>query len=266
VDRLKRGGASVRFCNPLGPSPIKLIRRNHKKIAVVDDRIVYLGGINFSDHNFAWHDMMLRVEDRDLASLIARDFGATWEGKSRSTDCSVGPLRLISLNGRSNAKRVGPILDSISSAQRSIDVVSAYLSHPFTHHLAEARRRGVRIRVLTPGKNNYPNLARHILQTAYEHDFEVYRYQGMSHLKAMLIDEELLITGSCNFDLMSYHLQEELIVMTRDRSLGNGFVERVWAPDFAVADRTLGRPTLGTLWGNGIVRLTAGLVGLMALT
>ncbi len=55
-------GVGVRFGNPLGPSPSNVVRRNHNKTAVFDDPIAYPGGINFSGHNFARHDMMFGVE------------------------------------------------------------------------------------------------------------------------------------------------------------------------------------------------------------
>ena len=150
VRRLRKGGAGVRFGNPLGPSPLNLARRNHKKIVVVDDRITYLGGINFSEHNFAWHDMMFRVEDLGLGRLLSSDFRASYEGRPRAYDRMVGPLRVISLNGHGNAKGFEPIFEAMAAARHSIDVVSAYLSYPFTDHLAAARRRGVEVRVLTP--------------------------------------------------------------------------------------------------------------------
>jgi len=265
IRRLRGKGTQVRFCNPIGPSPVNLVRRNHKKIALVDDRIVYLGGINFSDHNFAWHDMMFRVEDEDLARCVAADFRSSWAGRPQAADRIVGSLRLISLNGRSNERWAHPILVAIDSARSSIDVVSPYLSHPFTRYLAAAKGRGVRVRVLTPGRNNKPNLAGHILQTAHRHDFELFQSDGMSHLKAMLIDDELLIAGSSNFDFLSYHMLEELIVMSRDRAMVEEFVERVWAPDFAAALTVRFRPTLRTWWGHGAVRLAARIADFLAV-
>lgn len=264
--RLRAGGVGVRFGNPLGPSPVRLIRRSHKKVAAFDDRIVYLGGINFSDHNFAWHDMMLRVESRELASLVADDYRASWEGRPVSFDRTVGPLRLISLNGRGNRDGFQPLLNAIDGATRSIDVVSAYLSHPFTRHLARASERGVRVRVLMPGRNNKSNLARHILERAHRGGFEVIRYPGgMSHMKAMTIDDELLVVGSSNFDFMSLHILEEHVVMTRDADLLEAYRERVWKPDTERACVDPVRSSIGTRLGDLTVRLCAGLAANLAL-
>jgi cardiolipin synthase A/B len=267
VRRLESEGVGVRFSNRLGPNPAQLVRRNHKKIAVFDGRVAYLGGINFSDHNFAWHDMMFRVESDDLAAVLDEDFLATWSGQPRALDREIGPLRLISLNGCSNERGIRPVLDVVAGARRSIDVVSAYLSHPFTAHLAAARRRGVRVRVLTPSRNNKANLARHILEEASRSGFEIYRYAGgMSHMKAMLVDDEILIAGSSNFDFMSYHILEELVVITGDRGMIDAFTGRVWQPDLAGTRAMSVRSSVGTRLGHAAVRLSAAVAGSMALT
>ena len=265
VRRLRKGGAGVRFGNPIGPWPVNLLRRNHKKLVVVDDRVAYLGGINFSDHNFAWHDMMFRVEDSRLAQLLSADFQASYEERREASDRFVGPFRVISLSGRGNAKGFGPVFEAMAAASRSIDVVSAYLSYPFTAHLAAARRRGVQIRILTPARNNKPNCARHIIQVAHRHGFDLFRYDGMSHMKAMLIDDDLLVAGSSNFDFMSYHILEEIVVMTRDRAMVDAFVEQVWAPDLSSATKADIRSSLGSKLGNAAVRLGAAVAGMLAL-
>jgi cardiolipin synthase len=266
VRRLRGQGVGVVFSNPLGPSPTKLVRRSHKKIALVDDRVAYLGGINFSEHNFAWHDMMFRVESRELASVLAEDFRATWNGTPVSMDRSVGPVRLISLNGRGNPSGLEPVMDAIRSATTSIDVLSAYLSHPFTSELGAARRRGVRVRVLTPSENNKANLARHIRMAAHHHDFELFtRPEGMSHVKAMLIDDALLVAGSSNFDFMSYHVLEELVFMSREPAMVGPFVERVWAPGFSGATSVRVSPGMGTRLGGTAVRAAAALAAAVAL-
>jgi cardiolipin synthase len=266
VRRLRTGGVGVQFSNPLGPWPANVVRRNHKKIAVFDGRVAYLGGINFSEHNFAWHDMMFRVECEDLASLLADDFQATWSGRPAAADRRVGSLRVISLNGRGNREGMAPLVEAIASARGSIDVVSAYLSSPFTEHLVEARARGVRVRVITPAENNKANLARHIVEVAHRSGLEVYRCAGMSHMKAMVVDGDLLIVGSSNFDFMSYNILEELVVMTHDRRMIDAFVDRVWKPDLAHAVATQTRSSGATKLGHAAVRIGALLAGALNTT
>ncbi|MEM7414694.1 MAG: phosphatidylserine/phosphatidylglycerophosphate/cardiolipin synthase family protein [Gemmatimonadota bacterium] len=265
VRRLRDGGARVRFGNPVGPTPLHTIRRNHKKLIVVDERISYLGGINFSDHNFAWHDLMIRIESSEMGTLLTEDFDGSWGDRPVGYDRQVGPLRVISMNGRGNHAAFAPVVDSIRGARTSIDVVSAYVSTPFTEAFGAAASRGVRVRVLTPSKNNKPNLARHVTHAAIRHGLELLRYDGgMSHMKAMVIDGDLLIAGSSNFDFMSYHILEEHVVMTRDPGLVGAFVNEVWNPDSRAATLAAERPGVGTRWGDRAVRLGAALARLLA--
>ena len=260
MKRLRAGGVRTRFGNPLGPRPFDVIRRNHKKLIVVDERIAYFGGINFCDHNFDWHDMMLRVDHPAVGRLLADDFRATWAGQARSMDHTIGGLRLTSTNGRGNAAGMTPLTEAIRGATRSVDVVSPYLSPPFTDWLGEASRAGARVRVLTPSWNNKPAFKSHVAHAARRHGFELFEYpDGMNHIKAMLIDGETLVTGSSNFDFLSFTLLDELVVMTRDRGTTDHFVERVWDPDMAAAEPVRPQLTLRTAFGHAVVRASSAL-------
>jgi cardiolipin synthase A/B len=131
----------LRITNPAGPLLVGLAARNHKKLVVVDD-VAYVGGINFSDHNFA--DLMLRIDDPDVADFLAGDFEATFAGCSRPATGVFRSLRVISLNGCSNAEGFREIMDLIAKARHHIQVVSPYLTFPFISPLARAVKRGVR--------------------------------------------------------------------------------------------------------------------------
>jgi cardiolipin synthase len=267
VRRLRDGGARVRFGKPLGPSPVRLLRRSHKKLACFDESVAYVGGINFSDHNFAWHDMMFRIECPSVAAHFAEEFRSTFAGRASCYDVEIGPLRLISMSGRGNPARFAPVIEAIRGARRRIRVASPYLTYPFTIYLTQAILRGVQVQVLMPDRNNKSNLARHILERATQSGFEILRYHGgMSHLKAMLIDDDLLVAGSSNFDFMSYHILEEHVVMTRAPSLVDAYRSRVWDPDAAAAVVEPVRSSIGTRLGDAAVRLGASIAGTLALT
>jgi len=79
---LRSRGINIKHGNAFGPTPRRLLTRNHKKVIVIDNRIAYIGGINFSEHNAAWHDMMLRIEDARVAQFFRQDFLNCWNGKS----------------------------------------------------------------------------------------------------------------------------------------------------------------------------------------
>jgi cardiolipin synthase len=176
IDDLNSRRVAVRFVNPVGPALCRFAYRNHKKIIVIDDRISYLGGINFSDHNFHWHDMMLRVDHGPAADYLGEDFLVSWDGRHFGGGIDLGTMRLISLDGRHNAAGFQPVFDLIDRATESIYVQSPYLSFPFCDHLRQARQRGVAVTVVTPEKNNKKAVEGYIRWEAARSDFDLWLY------------------------------------------------------------------------------------------
>jgi cardiolipin synthase A/B len=228
-ERLAARGAGVVFTNPLGFLATLLPARNHKKVLVMDD-VAYLGGINFSDHNFAWHDLMVRCEDRAIADYLARDFTCTYDGAPVPSEAAFPDAELFSLSGANNQRLFERLATRVERAQRRIDVVSPYLTFPFCEMLATARRRGVQIRVFTPFANNKGIVRDYLLWAAQGFGFDVYLYDRMSHMKAMLIDGEALVVGSSNFDFVSYHAQAEYVAVLTDRALIESFEREILDP------------------------------------
>jgi cardiolipin synthase len=236
IRELKGAGIEVRFTNPYGLSPRRLLSRNHKKLIVLDDRVSYIGGINFSEHNAGWHDMMLRIEDETVARFLREDFVATWNGQDRVTHRQFDGLEFFTADGRSNREAFQRVLDLIDAARLSIFVESPYITFPFYERLRAATRRGVAVKIATPEHNNwgfFRNYAR--LESARsEIDLRLSK-GGMSHLKAMLIDDQYLIAGSSNFDYLSYRIHQELLAVITIPEIVSDFKARVMAPDLANA-------------------------------
>ncbi len=233
-DALVAGGTPVRVTNRVGRWGGGYAARNHKKLIVADD-VAYIGGINFCDHNFAWHDFMLRLEGGAAADFLAADFEATFAGRPRPGAIELGEARLISLDGRSNAEGFAGILDLIEAATRTITVISPYLTFPFTDALARAARRGVKVLLITPWANNKPVVRDALLGEASRAGFEVSLSPTMIHLKALLIDGTSLVVGSSNFDFVSLAAEEELMAVVTQPALIEDFQRRVTAPALARA-------------------------------
>src|ERR1051325_3815532 len=145
---LGRAGVEIRFTNPYGLSPRKLLSRNHKKLIVIDNSVAYIGGINFSEHNAAWHDMMLRIDNQESAAFLAEDFVSSWSGRDRLATTQANQLELFTSDGRQNRPAFQRVFDLIDDARESIFVESPYITFPFYEHLRQATRRGVEVRSL----------------------------------------------------------------------------------------------------------------------
>lgn len=234
--RIRASGTRLMYANPAGFWKLRAAYRNHKKILVVDDRVAYIGGINFSDHNFAWHDLMIRITDPDIVALLARDVEHTWEGRDVGVHESFPGLDLILLDGKSNDRWFQPVIDLLEGARRSIRIQSAYISMPFTEILGRAAARGVEVTILGAGQTNRQYLNRYTAWESWRHGFELRFLPQMTHMKAIVVDDEVLIAGSANFDHLSYHVLQEVVAIITDPGLRAQFEERVWTPDYARAE------------------------------
>src|SRR5258706_10276812 len=113
MGQLAGRGVQVRFTNPFGFSPRRLLSRNHKKLVVLDGGIAYIGGINFSDHNAAWHDMMIRIEDQTAGHCLRDDFLATWSGRNQVEHQHFDGIEFFTADGRANRAAFQHVLDLI---------------------------------------------------------------------------------------------------------------------------------------------------------
>jgi cardiolipin synthase len=260
-----RDGIGVRTTNPIGFNPLRYGLRNHKKLIVADD-VSYLGGINFSDHNFAWHDMMIRIEGAGPATFLAGDFQAAWDSRPAFAHADFGPLRLYALDGRTNRLGLRDLFGAIRGAERRIEIVTPYLSFPFDAALARAVERGVAVELITPLANNKPLVRDYALAAAARGGISVRLLPWMSHLKGMLIDERLLVAGSINFDFPSYHSMEEHVALIDDPALAADFRARVLAPLRAAGlpDSASFLPAWRALRSNLAMRLAGRLVAATA--
>jgi cardiolipin synthase len=233
--RIRASGTRLLYANPAGFWKLRAAYRNHKKILIVDDRVAYVGGINFSDHNFAWHDLMIRITDPAIVRLLARDVEHTWQGRDVGVHESFPGMDVTLLDGQQNDRWFEPVIELLEGAERSIRIQSAYLSMPFTQILGRAAARGVRVTILGAGQTNRPYLNRYTRWESWRHGFELRFLPQMTHMKAIVVDDEVLIAGSANFDHLSYHVLQEVVTIITDPGLRAQFEEHVWEPDYARA-------------------------------
>ena len=209
---------SVRRTNPIGFLWHRYPARNHKKFMVVDST-VWFGGVNFSDHNFAWHDIMFRIDDRRLADFFSADFLATYNSTPCSGRIHAGAVEIMTLDGKNNLTSFAYLREIIDSAQSRIIVLSPYLTAPVIDWLLSAAKRGITVQVLTPRDNNKPLMTAYLRAKLHKSRCQLIEVPGMSHAKCILVDGGIIIEGSSIFDLVSLRAEEEVIAIIRDETL-----------------------------------------------
>jgi cardiolipin synthase len=223
LQRLARGGVAVRRTAPAGRFGRYILFRDHRKMVVIDGTTAFVGGLNVSDHNYGWHDFMVRV-DGPLVEDVAADFAATWDGRTaplhRSQD---GDFVLNHTPARPSI--ADEIVRMVESAERSIVVESpSLLGGPLERALAAAAARGVDVTLVAPARHNRWIFRRWVRAT-HRHlaraGVRTYGYRGtagMTHAKLLIADDRATF-GSYNFFELEALTQRELNVFTGDPAL-----------------------------------------------
>ncbi|WP_174299526.1 phosphatidylserine/phosphatidylglycerophosphate/cardiolipin synthase family protein [Caulobacter sp. S45] len=232
--RLEAAGVEVVWTAPVRRLWRDYPFRDHRKVIVADD-VAYIGGINFSDHNFAWPDLMVRIARGEVADRLAQDFPSAEQAAAGGWRADFDGLSLYRMDGRRNAGAFTTLASHLDAACEEIVVASPYLSFPFTDGLVRAHRRGVRVSVLTPQANNKPILRRYIAGLARREGFRLVQTPEMSHVKAVLIDDATVILGSSNFDFVSLEAEAEIVGVFTDQALAGELQRRLVEPALAQA-------------------------------
>ena len=247
---LPQSGIKFKWTNPLGFMLFKYAHRNHKKIITIDDSICYVGGINFGDHNFEWHDMMVRIENDSITEFMKQDFLKTWVGENQSTSQKFPGIEIVALDGKNNSNYFDILLKHIESAEKTILVESPYVTFPFYKYLRAAKQRGVRVDLIGPKQNNKGFMQIYTQWETRRSGIYLWQYQpNMTHLKALLVDDKTLFIGSTNCDYISYYSQQEIQAIITDPEVIKDFKKDVFEPDYYNSNLFYGKvsPLLGRL-------------------
>ncbi|OGW33915.1 MAG: hypothetical protein A2010_02725 [Nitrospirae bacterium GWD2_57_9] len=240
---LREAGGSIRWFHPISKGLLPF--RNHRKMLLVDDRIVYLGGMNIADEYSRgrdgaapWRDNMLQISGEDVAAL-RHSFQRMWARADQ-------PLRRILLRRvRKDITRMMPagkvwFLESgpedplrpvrrayrlvIGNAVRNIDLAMGYF-YPhgrMMRALKRAVKRGVSVRLMFPQKTDVPAAqwaARGLYGRMLRAGVEVWEYKPtMMHAKLAVADDTV-VAGSANLDIRSGMINYEIVAVVKDPAL-----------------------------------------------
>ena len=220
--------------------------RTHRKILVVDGRVGFTGGVGIADYwagnadaKDHWRDTQIRVEGPPLRYLEAC-FYENWiesagivkpelplledlrDDVAEQQMLSV-PVWSSPVGGHNGVKKL--YLITMGAARRAIDIQTPYfvMDGSTKWALLEARRRGVRVRLLLEGDSTDAKPVKYASRSGYEDllaaGVEIYEYQPtMMHAKALVADGIWSIIGSSNLDNRSLELNDENNIAIADRA------------------------------------------------
>jgi cardiolipin synthase A/B len=260
IQRMIDAGVEVEKFHPLRWYSLhRLNNRTHRKILVVDGRVGFTGGVGIADvwlgnaqDSDHWRDTHFRLEGPAVAQMQAA-FMDHWIA-TRSLvlhgddyfpqlepagDMNAQVFRSGSDDGAESVRLM--YLLSLSAAERNIRLASAYFvpDDLSVATLLAARRRGVEIDIIVPGRHTDAAIVRRASRARWgrllEAGIRIYEYQPtMYHCKVLVVDDCWTSVGSTNFDNRSFRLNDELNVNALDAGVARE-QSRAFAADLKVS-------------------------------
>ncbi len=285
--RLARAGALVQPCYR---RLLRINYRNHMKVASIDGRVVYTGGMNMGQEyadggsRFAsWRDTHVRMTGPVVAPLQALVAGV-WMLNGRSEDLTEDRFMPASPDAAPGAIPVQVVHSSVwtpapvnrdvfitalGAATQSVWIQSPYFvpDEPLLAAMTTAAASGLDIRFMMAGVYDKAVpwwVAQTYFRPLLEAGARIFQYEaGFLHSKTVTLDEDLTIIGTCNWDIRSLILHDEVSTIIHDTGVTQAAREQYLLDQESCREITLatidGISRLATIRNQGL-RLTARLL------
>lgn len=240
--KARKDGINCYTFNRISPTiNIRQNNRDHRKIIVIDGVIGYTGGANLADEYINkivrfgyWKDNFLRIEGEAVDGLIQSFiiffaicsktkvvldyekysyFTQNDYKKNKVNNEYVVPMTDMPYDVEAVTRNV--YLKMINEAKDYILLSTPYLvpDNELSTALINAAKSGIKVKIITPGvpdKKMVYQVTRSYYATFLLHGIEIYEYTpGFNHEKAMVVDDKMAYSGTCNFDYRSLYLNFE---------------------------------------------------------
>ena len=243
--RLRHSGVKLRAALPTRPLRTFFCRRdlrNHRKIAVIDDRIAYVGSQNLVDPLFfkndlgvgQWVDAVARITG-PAAMALSGVFSFDWSIETGQTFALTFPASRASSIMTGTTIQVVPsgpglqpkaihqlLLTTIYAARRKLIMTTPYFvpDEAVLTALLSAALRGVKVTLIVPAHNDsllvrYASVAHFEDMMAAGVNIALFK-DGLLHTKSLTIDDEISVFGSVNLDMRSLWLNFEISLFIYD--------------------------------------------------
>lgn len=217
--------------------------RNHRKIAVIDDRVTYCGSQNCADPEFLpkakyapWVDVLMRFEGpvvRQNQHLFASDWIGNGGGdigdllRRPMEEARPGFIAQVVATGPTFRNSAMPEMFEtlIYAAKRSLFITTPYYvpDAAMQAALCACANRGVETTIIFPARNDDFAVAaasRSYYVELLNAGVRIFEYEaGLLHAKTLTLDGEITLIGSANMDRRSFDLNYENNILIADMEL-----------------------------------------------
>lgn len=231
---------------------LRLNYRNHRKLAIIDGKIGYIGGFNVGDEYLGlnprfgyWRDTHLRITGSAVLEIQTR-FILDWNQASHRHNIQYSSnyfptpppsgntsIQIVSSGPDSEWEQIkNSYIKMIADAKESVWIQTPYFipDASLLDALRIAALSGVDVRLMIPNKPDHP----FVYWATYSYVGEllragatVYIYEkGFIHAKTIIVDSEISSVGTANIDVRSFRLNFEVNAIIYDERISRKLAEQ----------------------------------------
>jgi cardiolipin synthase len=273
--RLRDAGIQVLAFNPINPLKARgswsLAHPDHRKILIVDGKIVFTGGINISEvyssrpsggsrlsgtkqgkkAPIPWRDTDVQIEGPVVAEF-QKLFLETWQLQKGAKLSERNYFPVLKAEGNSLVRAVGSspgqsnrltfvlYVSAITFSERSLHLTNAYFvpDDETVNALRDAAGRGVDVKLVLPGNTDTSltlNAGRYYYSELLKSGVKLYeRRDVLLHAKTAVIDNVWSTVGSTNMDFWSFSSNDEVNAVILNKEFASE-MEKMFAGDLAAS-------------------------------
>ncbi|AWX13383.1 cardiolipin synthase [Mergibacter septicus] len=272
-------------------NPIKTILtsrldlRNHRKITLIDNKIVYCGSQNCADPEFRikpkfapWVDILLRFEGgvvQQMQLLFFSDWLVATGENLIPLEFQPQPFKIqdkgilaqVVGDGPTERKNASPqLFATLFSVAREQIILSTpyFVPDPMTiESLCAAALRGIKVTIIFPKYNDswiVSAASRSHYFALLNAGVTIYEYKlGLLHAKTLTIDNKVSFIGSTNLDLRSFNLNYENNILLQDEKTTTAIYQRqldyISQSELVTLTQIINQPIWKQIWQNVIATL-----------
>ncbi len=216
--------------------------RNHRKIAIIDGEIGYIGGMNIADRYISgvsygiWRDTHVKISGPAVGGLQYA-FAVDWSFMGQGLLEEKAESRIIHRPNFSSGIQLmtsGPtnqwsniamvLMKAIANAKRCVFIQTPYFlpTESILRNLQAVALSKVDVRLMIPARSDSTLLTYSTFSYIKEclaAGIKVYLYEaGMLHAKTIVVDDEFVSVGSTNIDFRSFehNFESNVFIYSRD--------------------------------------------------
>ena len=205
---------------------IRINYRDHRKVTIIDNRVAFVGGMNIGDEYLGkgkigyWRDTSVKIYG-DIVSTFEKEFYFSM---------SIVKNKFLKDEKTSN---------EISLKYEEEDNVYMQVISSGPNYEFPAIRDNY-VKIMIPNKADHPFIYwinQYYVAELLRLGANIYRYEnGFIHSKTILVDEEVVSVGTCNFDYRSFYLNFEINLNIYNKDVANSFKTQYYK-DIAISKK-----------------------------